>query len=493
MGVSTEQRIQIYNSLSGSKEEFTPIHDQMVGMYVCGPTVYNNVHLGNCRTFISFDIIFRYLKHLGYKVRYVRNITDAGHLENDADEGEDRIAKKARIEEIEPMEVVQKYTVDFHRTLAKFNTLPPSIEPTATGHIVEQIELVKQIIDAGYGYEVDGSVYFDVLKFNENSAYGKLSGRKLEDMIHNTRETSGQSEKRNPQDFALWKKAQPEHIMRWPSPWGDGFPGWHLECTAMSTKYLGNQFDIHGGGMDLKFPHHECEIAQGEAVSNCSTANYWIHANMLTLNGKKMAKSTGNNILPNEIFSGENDIMDRPFSPAVTRFFMLQAHYRSVLDISNDAMLASEKGFSKLMHGLSILESLDTAKETTGFDVAKWKQKCYNAMNDDFNTPILIANLFDAVKFVQNTNDGRESITKGDLDELRSTLHNFVHDVLGLTQEEQKVDHYLEKSINLLIELRNDARNRKDFATSDKIRDELAKAGILLQDGAQETTYTLKK
>ena len=348
-------------------------------------------------------------------------------------------------------------------------------------------------MDAGYGYEVDGSVYFDVLKFNESSAYGKLSGRKLEDMIHNTRETSGQSEKRNPQDFALWKKAQPEHIMRWPSPWSDGFPGWHLECTAMSTKYLGNQFDIHGGGMDLKFPHHECEIAQGEAVSNCSPANYWIHANMLTLNGKKMAKSTGNNILPNEIFSGDNDIMDRPFSPAVTRFFMLQAHYRSVLDISNDAMLASEKGFSKLMHGLSILESLATAKETTGFDVAKWKQKCYDAMNDDFNTPILIANLFDAVKFVQNVNDGRESITKGDLDELRSSLHNFVHDVLGLTQEEQKVDHYLENSLNLLIELRNDARNRKDFATSDKIRDELAKAGILLQDGAQETTYTLKK
>ena len=430
---------------------------------------------------------------MGYKVRYVRNITDAGHLENDADEGEDRIAKKARIEEIEPMEVVQKYTVDFHRTLAKFNTLPPSIEPTATGHIVEQIELVKQIMDAGYGYEIDGSVYFDVLKFNESSAYGKLSGRKLEDMIHNTRETSGQSEKRNPQDFALWKKAQPEHIMRWPSPWSDGFPGWHLECTAMSTKYLGNQFDIHGGGMDLKFPHHDCEIAQGEAVSNCSPANYWIHANMLTLNGKKMAKSTENNILPNEIFSGENDIMDRPFSPAVTRFFMLQAHYRSVLDVSNDAMLASEKGFSKLMHGLSIIESLATAKETTEFDVAKWKQKCYDAMNDDFNTPILIANLFDAVKLIQNVNDGRESITKGDLDELRSSLHNFVHDVLGLTQEEQKNDHFLENSLNLLIELRNDARNRKDFATSDKIRDELAKAGILLQDGAQETTYTLKK
>ncbi|MCH2655663.1 MAG: cysteine--tRNA ligase, partial [Flavobacteriales bacterium] len=493
MSPIAERQLYIYNSLSGLKEIFNPIHNNKVGMYVCGPTVYNYVHLGNCRTFISFDIIYRYLTHIGYKVRYVRNITDAGHLENDASEGEDRIAKKARIEEIEPMEVVQKYTVDFHRTLAKFNTLSPSIEPTATGHIVEQIELVKQVIDAGYGYEVDGSVYFDVLKFNENSAYGKLSGRKLEDMIHNTRETSGQSEKRNPQDFALWKKAQPDHIMRWPSPWGFGFPGWHLECTAMSTKYLGNQFDIHGGGIDLKFPHHECEIAQNEAVSNCSPANYWVHANMLTLNGKKMAKSTGNNILPNEIFSGENDIMGRPFSPAVTRFFMLQAHYRSVVDISKDAMLASQKGFSKLMLGLSILKLLDTSNKTAGFDVAKWKQKCYDAMNDDFNTPILIANLFEAVKFVQNTNDGRSSISKADLDELRSTFYKFVYDVLGLTQEEQKVDHYLENSINLLIELRNDARNRKDFATSDKIRDKLAKAGIQLQDGAQETTYTLKK
>ena len=487
-----ERQLYIYNSLSGTKEEFVPLHRNMVGIYVCGPTVYNNVHLGNCRTFISFDIIFRYLKHLGYNVRYVRNITDAGHLENDADEGEDRIAKKARIEEIEPMEVVQKYTVDFHKTLTKFNTLPPSIEPTATGHIIEQIELVKQILDAGFAYEEEGSVYFDVLKFNESSTYGKLSGRKLEDMIHNTRETSGQSEKRNPQDFALWKKAQPEHIMRWPSPWGDGFPGWHLECTAMSTKYLGKQFDIHGGGIDLKFPHHECEIAQNEAIFNCCPANYWVHANMLTLNGKKMAKSTGNNILPDEIFSGENEIMERPFSPTVTRFFMLQAHYRSVLDFSNDAMLASEKGFSKLMQGISLLDSLDTDKETTGFDLAKWKQKCYNAMNDDFNTPTLIANLFDAVKFVQNVNDGKESITKRDLDVLRLTFYNFVHDVLGLTQEEQKVDHYLESSINLLIDLRNDARKCKDFATSDKIRDELSKAGIVLEDGPQETTFTLK-
>ena len=492
MSPIAERQLYIYNSLSGLKEIFSPINNNKVGMYVCGPTVYNNVHLGNCRTFISFDIIYRYLTHIGYKVRYVRNITDVGHLENDADEGEDRISKKARIEEIEPMEVVQKYTVDFHKTLAKFNTLPPSIEPTATGHIVEQIEVVKQILDAGFAYEVEGSVYFDVLKFNESSKYGKLSGRKLEDMIHNTRETSGQSEKHNPQDFALWKKAQPEHIMRWPSPWGDGFPGWHLECTAMSTKYLGKQFDIHGGGMDLKFPHHECEIAQGEAVSNCSPANYWVHANMLTLNGKKMAKSTENNILPDEIFSGKNEIMERPFSPTVVRFFMLQAHYRSVLDFSNDAMLASEKGFSKLMLGLSLLDSLDTANETTGFDIIEWKQKCYNAMNDDFNTPILIANLFDAVKFAQHVNDGRDSITKEDLNTLQITLHNFVYDVLGLTKEEQGGDDYLENALQLLIELRNDARKRKDFATSDKIRDELSKAGIVLQDGPKETTFILK-
>ena len=492
MSPIAERQLYIYNSLSGLKEIFSPINNNKVGMYVCGPTVYNNVHLGNCRTFISFDIIYRYLTHIGYKVRYVRNITDVGHLENDADEGEDRISKKARIEEIEPMEVVQKYTVDFHKTLAKFNTLPPSIEPTATGHIVEQIELVKHILDAGFAYEVEGSVYFDVLKFNESSAYGKLSGRKLEDMIHNTRKTSGQSEKHNPQDFALWKKAQPEHIMRWPSPWGDGFPGWHLECTAMSTKYLGKQFDIHGGGMDLKFPHHECEIAQGEAVSNCSPANYWVHANMLTLNGKKMAKSTENNILPDEIFSGKNEIMERPFSPTVVRFFMLQAHYRSVLDFSNDAMLASEKGFSKLMLGLSLLDSLDTANETTGFDIIEWKQKCYNAMNDDFNTPILIANLFDAVKFAQHVNDGRDSITKEDLNTLQITLHNFVYDVLGLTKEEQGGDDYLENALQLLIELRNDARKRKDFATSDKIRDELSKAGIVLQDGPKETTFILK-
>lgn len=323
----------VYNSLKGEKEVFQSILPDHVGMYVCGPTVYSNVHLGNCRTFISFDLIYRYLMHLGYKVRYVRNITDAGHLENDADEGEDRIAKKARLESIEPMEVVQRYTVDFRDTMNRFNALPPSIEPTATGHIVEQIELIKEILEKGYAYLVNGSVYFDVLKFNKDIPYGKLSGRKIDELIHNTRALDGQSDKKNPQDFALWKKAEPEHIMRWPSPWSDGFPGWHLECTAMSRKYLGAQFDIHGGGMDLKFPHHECEIAQAESIENKPPVKYWLHANMLTLNGKKMAKSTGNNILPEEMFSGKNTVFSKAFSPMVVRFFMLQAHYRSIVDI----------------------------------------------------------------------------------------------------------------------------------------------------------------
>jgi len=379
-----EQSISIYNSLSGNKEVFTPIVEGNIGMYVCGPTVYSDVHLGNCRTFISFDLVFRYLKHLGYKIRYVRNITDAGHLENDADEGEDKITKKARLEQIEPMEIVQRYTVGFHTILKQFNNLPPSIEPTATGHIVEQIEIIKTIIDNGFGYEVNGSVYFDVVKFNETNDYGKLSGRNLEDMINNSRELAGQSEKRNPQDFALWKKAEPVHIMRWPSPWSDGFPGWHLECTVMSSKYLGEQFDIHGGGMDLKFPHHECEIAQGEAACGKTPVNYWMHANMLTLNGKKMSKSTGNTILPQEIFSGDNTILDKPFKPTVVRFFMLQAHYRSIMDFSNDALEASEKGFLKLMEAIKSLNSLPTSK-TTSFNVSAWKQRCYDAMNDDFN------------------------------------------------------------------------------------------------------------
>jgi cysteinyl-tRNA synthetase len=432
-----KEALAVYNSLSGQKEPFKPILPEHVGMYVCGPTVYSNVHLGNCRTFISFDLIYRYLKHLGYKVRYVRNITDAGHLENDADEGEDRIAKKARLEAIEPMEVVQRYTVDFRDTMAQFNALPPSIEPTATGHIVEQIELIKNILEEGYAYEVNGSVYFDVLRFNKDRVYGKLSGRKIEELIHNSRALDGQSDKRNPQDFALWKKAEPEHIMRWPSPWSDGFPGWHLECTAMSTKYLGTRFDIHGGGMDLKFPHHECEIAQAEAVYNEQPVNYWLHANMLTLNGKKMAKSTGNNILPNEMFSGENTIFNKAFSPMVVRFFMLQAHYRSIVDLSENALEASEKGFYRLVEGIQTLEQIESGDKTTGFDLKHWTADCYAAMNDDFNSPVMIAHLFDAVKFINSISNGKKSINKEDLEALRTCMHAFFYEVLGLQKPEK--------------------------------------------------------
>ncbi|NJW53779.1 cysteine--tRNA ligase [Salinimicrobium oceani] len=495
MALYKQQELKIYNSISGEKEVFKPINEGAVGMYVCGPTVYSNVHLGNCRTFISFDLVFRYLKHLGYKVRYVRNITDAGHLENDADSGEDRIAKKARLEQIEPMEVVQRYTVDFHNILQKFNNLPPSIEPTATGHIVEQIEIIKEIIDKGYAYEANGSVYFDVLKFNETHDYGKLSGRKLEDMIPNTRELAAQSDKKNQQDFALWKKAEPQHIMRWPSPWSDGFPGWHLECTVMSSKYLGEEFDIHGGGMDLKFPHHECEIAQGEAATGKSPVNYWMHANMLTLNGKKMAKSTGNNILPNEIFTGDNPNLEKGFPPTVARFFMLQANYRSILDFSNDALLASEKGFQRLMDAYHLLDTLDTGGGSD-FQVAEWRQKCYDAMNDDFNSPILIAQLFEAVKQINIIKDGKAKITNEDLDLLKKTMADFIFDVLGLvdTTEATANDfgNKLSGAIELLIKLRAEARANKDFATSDKIRDELEAMGIQLKDGKEGTSFSIE-
>ena len=486
------QTIKVHNSLTGKKEVFTPINEGHIGMYVCGPTVYSNVHLGNCRTFMSFDMIFRYFRHLGYKVRYVRNITDAGHLVDDAEDGEDKIAKKARLEQLEPMEVVQRYTVDFHNILEKFNFLPPSIEPTATGHIIEQIEIIKDILEKGYAYEANGSVYFDVVKFNESNEYGKLSGRKLEDMIANTRELAAQDEKKSPQDFALWKRAEPQHIMRWPSPWGDGFPGWHLECTAMSTKYLGESFDIHGGGMDLKFPHHECEIAQAEASNGKSPVNYWLHANMLTLNGKKMAKSTGNSILPGEIFSGENAILSKPFSPSMVRFFMMQAHYTSILDMSNDALLASEKGFNKLMEAITSLKSLTTGK-ATNFDIQSFKASCYDAMNDDFNTPVLIAKLFDAVKHINLTKEGAESITAEDRTELEVTLHNFVFDILGL-ENKSSSDADSEKLsgvVELLIQLRKEARENKDFATSDKIRDQLSDLGIQLKDGKEGTTFSL--
>ncbi|MDR0194546.1 MAG: cysteine--tRNA ligase [Myroides sp.] len=487
-----EQQLKMYNSLSGEKEVFKPIHEGKVGMYVCGPTVYSYVHLGNCRTFISFDLVYRYLKHLGYAVRYVRNITDVGHMVDDVDEGEDKIAKRARIEQIEPMEIVQKYTLNFHNILKQFNNLPPSIEPTATGHIIEQIEIIQSIIANGYAYEVNGSVYFDVEKYNKDHRYGILSGRKIEDMISNTRELDGQSDKRSPLDFALWKNAEPQHIMRWPSPWGDGFPGWHLECTAMSTKYLGKHFDIHGGGMDLKFPHHECEIAQNEASTGNSPVNYWMHANMLTLNGKKMAKSTGNNILPDELFSGENTILSKGFAPAVARFFILQAHYRSILDFSDDAILASERGYMRLMEAIKSLKELKTSSNSS-VDVAKWKQSCYDAMNDDFNSPILIANLFEAVKFINLIKDNKETITAADLENLTTSLNAFVFDVLGLEDNDgvSANNEKLEGVVNMLIGMRNEARANKDFAMSDHIRDELAKIGIQLKDGKEGTSFTL--
>ena len=492
MQLYKNQPLKVYNSLTSTKEIFKPLNEGHVGMYVCGPTVYSNVHLGNCRTFMSFDMIFRYLKHLGYKVRYVRNITDAGHLEDDADSGEDKIAKKARLEQIEPMEVVQRYTVDFHNILQKFNFLPPSIEPTATGHIIEQIEIIKDIIDKGFAYKINGSVYFDVQKFNTTYEYGKLSGRKLEDMISNTRELNAQDEKKNPQDFALWKRAEPQHIMRWPSPWGDGFPGWHLECTAMSTKYLGENFDIHGGGMDLKFPHHECEIAQAEASNGHAPVNYWLHANMLTMNGKKMAKSTGNNILPGEIFTGENAVLSKAFSPSVVRFFMMQAHYTSILDLSDAALLASEKGYHRLMDSLDTLDNLNSGS-VSDFDVIGWKQKCYDAMNDDFNTPVLIANLFEAIKHINLIKEGKESITAEDKVVLVDTMSSFVFDVLGLENSENAGTDTdkLAGVVKLLIQLRNEARANKDFSTSDKIRDELAVLGIQLKDGKEGTTFSI--
>lgn len=491
MELYKKQPIKIYNSLTKTKQDFKSILEGKIGMYVCGPTVYSHVHLGNVRTFMSFDLIYRYLLHLGYKVRYVRNITDAGHLENDEDEGEDRISKRARLEQIEPMEVVQQYTVDFHNVMSKFNCLPPNIEPTATGHIVEQIEIIKDILAKGLAYEINGSVYFDVLKYNETEHYGILSGRNIEDAIHNTRTLDGQSEKRNPQDFALWKKAKPEHIMRWPSPWSIGFPGWHLECTAMSNKYLGNHFDIHGGGMDLKFPHHECEIAQSKACFETNPVNYWMHANMLTLNGQKMAKSTGNYILPNELFTGENPLLNKAFAPSAVRFFMLQAHYRSVLDFSNDALEASEKGFFKLMEAVNNLATIKAGKTST-IDIDLWKNDCYNAMNDDFNSPILIAQLFEAVRYINLLKLETATINEQDLEQFKLLINAFVFDVLGLENSiKPDTSSQLKGAVEVLIKLRNEARINKNWAMSDQIRDELLAKGIQLKDGKEGTTFTL--
>lgn len=489
-----KQSLEIYNTISGKKETFTPIHKGNIGMYVCGPTVYSNVHLGNVRTFMSFDMIYRYFLHLGYKVRYVRNITDAGHLTDDGDVENDRFVKQSRLEKLEPMEVVQKYTVDFHKVLDTFNFLPPTIEPTATGHIIEQIELIQKLVEKGFAYVSNGSVYFDVIEYNKRGLnYGELSNRNIEELFAQTRDLDGQDEKRNPQDFALWKNASPAHIMRWNSPWGEGFPGWHLECTAMSTKYLGETFDIHGGGMDLKFPHHECEIAQGKACNNHSPVNYWMHTNMLTMNGQRMSKSTGNYILPLELIEGKNDFFEKEFHPSIVRFCFLQAHYRSVLDISNDAMVASEKGFNRLMEGIEVLKSIQPSANST-IDISSWRKNCYDAMNDDFNTPILIANLFEGIRFVNIINDGKETLNKEDLDLLSTTLNEFIFDVLGIKNEKATANNSdkLASVIEMLIDMRNEARANKNFALSDQIRDQLLALGIQLKDGKEGTSFSIQ-
>lgn len=487
-------QLKIYNSLSGEKEVFKPILEGNIGMYVCGPTVYSNVHLGNVRTFLSFDFIYRSLQFLGYKVRYVRNITDAGHLTDDGDINNDRFIKQSRLEKLEPMEIVQKYTVDFHDVLKKFNLLPPTIEPTATGHIIEQLELTKLLVEKGFAYESNGSVYFDVLEYNARGLnYGELSRRNIEELFANTRDLDGQGEKKNPQDFALWKKASPEHIMKWPSPWGEGFPGWHLECTAMSTKYLGDQFDIHGGGMDLKFPHHECEIAQGKACNDVEPVKYWMHANMLTMNGQRMSKSTGNYILPMELITGNNDFFEKAFHPSVLRFCFLQAHYRSVLDISNDAMLASEKGFNRLMEAVKILNTQTQVEgvETSSFDYKNWKEKVLEALTDDFNSPILISHLFEAVKFISASKLGKESISTEDYEDLKQFLNAIVFEVLGLEMIEESNNDKLDQTLQVLIDLRNQARKAKNWELSDQIRDQLLEKGIELKDGRDGTSYNL--
>ncbi len=469
-------------------ETFDPLNPPFVGLYVCGPTVYSEVHVGNVRTFNSFDLIYRYLLHLGYKVRYVRNITDVGHLLDDT--AEDRISKKARLENIEPMEVVQRYTVDFHQTMEQFNALPPSIEPTATGHLIEQIELVQTIIDKGFGYESNGSVYFDVAAYNNHHNYGELSGRNVDDLLSNTRDLDGQSDKRHPADFALWKNAEPQHIMKWNSPWGMGFPGWHLECSVMSTKYLGKQFDIHGGGMDLKFPHHECEIAQNKAGYDEEPVKYWLHTNMLTFNGKKMAKSEGTGVTPREMLTGDHPLLTQAYSAMTIRFFMLQAHYRSTLDFSNEALQAAEKGLKRLMVALNSLEDL-AVSETSTLDVSDMHEKLYAAMNDDFNSPIAIAHLFEAVKWINLIADGKETISASDKEAFTKLLNDFVVEVLGLKNESNndgadKIDGL----VQFALELRQQAKLDKNYAMSDSIRDRLKEIGFEIKDGKDGSTYT---
>jgi len=482
----------IYNTLTRKKEEFKAINPPFVGIYVCGPTVYDDVHLGNCRTFISFDLIYRYYLHLGYKVRYVRNITDAGHLEGDRDEGDDKFAKKAKLHQVEPMEIVQKYTLGFHDVLKAFNTLPPSIEPTATGHICEQIEMTKKIIENGYAYVVNGTVYFDVEKYNKEFSYGQLTNRKLEDLIANSRELDGQYEKRGPLDFALWIKAKPEHIMRWPSPWSWGFPGWHIECSAMSSKYLGDVFDIHGGGMDLQATHHTNEIAQSQACNHKAPVNYWMHTNMLTVDGVRMSKSAGNGFLPGELFTGDHPVLERGYDPMAVRFFMMQTHYRSTLDFSNEALQASEKGFERLMSAVALLEKIKPANEST-FDVKKFEQNCYDAMSDDFNSPILLAHLFEAVKAINSAHAGTVSFSKDDLEKLQKTIHAFVFNVLGLKQvDAAQANDATDELLNVILKLRQQAKEAKNFSTSDMIRDELNKLNITIKDTKDGATVEYK-
>lgn len=490
-----EQKLFIYNTLSRKKEEFVPLHAPHVGMYVCGPTVYGDGHLGHARPAITFDLLFRYLKHLGYKVRYVRNITDVGHLEHDADDGEDKIAKKARLEQLEPMEVAQYYTNRYHKAMEALNVLPPSIEPLASGHIIEQEQLVQQILDNGYAYVSEGSVYFDVPKYNKKYHYGKLSGRNLDDVLNTTRELDGQEEKHNPADFALWKKAQPEHIMRWPSPWSDGFPGWHCECTAMGRKYLGAHFDIHGGGMDLIFPHHECEIAQAVASQGSEMVKYWMHNNMITINGQKMGKSLGNFITLDEFFHGTHKLLAQAYSPMTIRFFILQAHYRSTVDFSNEALQAAEKGMQRLMEVYKILKRLQPGKTSTA-DVKGLRQKCYDAMNDDLNSPIVIAHLFDACKIINTVNDKKATLTAEDLQELKEVFDLFLFDILGM-QEERGADEAREaaygKVVDMLLEQRMQAKANKDWATSDKIRNELTALGFEIKDTKDGFDWELTK
>ena len=482
--------LKIYNTLTREKETFETIIPDYVGMYVCGPTVYSDVHLGNCRTFISFDIIYRYLKYLGYKVRYVRNITDAGHLEGDRDEGDDKFAKKARLEQVEPMEIVQKYTVGFHQVMDLFNNMPPSIEPTATGHILEQIEMTKQIIANGYAYEVNGTIYFDVEKYNKEKPYGILTNRKLEDLLEGTRDLDGQDEKRGRLDFALWIKAKPEHLMQWPSPWGSGFPGWHIECSAMSEKYLGKQFDIHGGGMDLAATHHTNEIAQSEACYHTSPAKYWMHTNMLTVNGTRMSKSLGNGFLPGELFTGDHPLLEKAYSPMTVRFFMLQTHYRSTLDFSNEALQASEKGLKRLWDAYEALKNFSATNAAASdaeleTKVLKLINGFDESMNDDFNTAKVVANMFELVHVINSIKEGIINInviTGKTVELLQSKFKSYLEDVFGLKVESVTSDGKLPGVIQLLIDIRKEAKAKKDFATSDKIRNQLLELNIQLKD-----------